>query len=62
MLCVANGLAQGPPERLGFGSRHIETSIRGQLGGKSQMTWLPEDVVFEAEIPVQRVTAVPMAA
>jgi hypothetical protein len=62
MPCVVDGLAQGPPERLGFGSRLIETSIRTQLGGKSQMTWLPEGVVSEAEIPAQRVTAVPMAA
>jgi hypothetical protein len=62
MPCVVDGLAQGPPERLGFGSRFIETSIRTQLGGKFRMTRLPEGVVSKAEIPVQRMTAVPMAA
>ena len=32
----------GPPQRRGFGSRLIETTLKGQLGGEARFDWTPE--------------------
>jgi PAS domain S-box-containing protein len=45
----------GPPLRLGFGTRVIESTVRGQLGGTCRKTWAAEGIVFDAEVPLSRV-------
>jgi PAS domain S-box-containing protein len=42
------------PTRLSFGSRVIESTIRGQLGGACGTTWTAGGIVFEAEVPLAR--------
>jgi two-component sensor histidine kinase len=49
----------GPPERRGFGSRVIETTVRDQLRGEVSFTWAPGGLVCEIDIPLHRVAAPP---
>jgi PAS domain S-box-containing protein len=42
----------GPPARLGFGSRVIETTIRQQLGGAVRRAWNPGGLVCALELPL----------
>jgi two-component sensor histidine kinase len=44
----------GEPARHGFGSRVIETTIRGQLGGALSRDWQPTGLVCELAVPLQR--------
>ena len=43
-----------PPARRGFGSRLIEATVRGQLGGGLQLSWLPGGLVCLLAIPLGR--------
>lgn len=47
----------GPPARRGFGTRVVETTVRGQLGGMVERRWEPTGLVFEVAVPVGRVLA-----
>jgi two-component sensor histidine kinase len=42
------------PTRLSFGSRVIESTIRGQLGGACRTIWDARGILFEAEVPLSR--------
>ncbi|MBP0444866.1 PAS domain S-box protein [Roseomonas sp. SSH11] len=42
----------GPPPGRGFGSRMLEGTIRGQLGGTVRMDWQAEGLVCEMAIPL----------
>ncbi len=42
------------PERSGFGSRVIRTTIREQLGGEVVFDWRPEGLVCDIDIPLGR--------
>ena len=44
-----------PPARRGFGSRVIETTIQGQLGGRLERRWEAEGLVCLLELPLARV-------
>ena len=46
-----------PPERRGFGSRVIETTIREQLRGDVSTRWEPTGLVCEIDIPLHRTVA-----
>ena len=48
---------RGAPARRGFGTRVIETTIRGQLGGSVVRHWEPTGLVVEIAIPLARVVA-----
>jgi two-component sensor histidine kinase len=48
-----------PPERRGFGSRVIETTVRDQLRGDVSFTWEPTGLVCDIDIPLHRVAAPP---
>ncbi|MBL6457236.1 PAS domain-containing protein [Belnapia sp. T6] len=43
-----------PPERRGFGSRVLEGTMRGQLGGTVTLNWQPAGLGCEMEIPLSR--------
>ena len=43
-----------PPSRRGFGSRVIEATIVGQLGGRVERRWEPGGLVCEMRIPLGR--------
>ena len=43
-----------PPERSGFGSRVIRTTVREQLGGEVVFDWRPEGLVCDIDIPLGR--------
>lgn len=45
----------GRPNRLGFGTRVLEGTVRGQLGGTSRIVWEPEGLVCDLRIPAQHV-------
>lgn len=47
----------GPPERRGFGTRVIDATVRGQLGGTVERRWSPSGVVVEITVPLARVLA-----
>ena len=51
----------GPPERRGFGSRVVEATVRGQLGGTVERRWERSGLVVEVAVPLARVAAVPVA-
>jgi PAS domain S-box-containing protein len=46
-----NGPAVGHPTRSGFGSRIMETMVRGQLRGKIDVDWRADGLVCEIVIP-----------
>ncbi|MBB5695834.1 PAS domain-containing sensor histidine kinase [Muricoccus pecuniae] len=41
------------PQRRGFGSRMLDGTVRGQLGGKVRLRWEASGLVCEIEIPLQ---------
>jgi PAS domain S-box-containing protein len=43
-----------PPVRRGFGSRVLEGTVRGQLGGAVSFTWKVTGLVCEMEVPLMR--------
>lgn len=47
----------GPPTRRGFGSRVLEGTVRGQLGGAVSLTWGATGLVCEMEMPLVRLLA-----
>jgi two-component sensor histidine kinase len=47
----------GPPGRRGFGTRVVEATVRGQLGGTVERRWEPTGLVVEVAVPVARVLA-----
>ncbi|CAA9281331.1 MAG: Chemotaxis protein methyltransferase CheR [uncultured Acetobacteraceae bacterium] len=47
----------GTPERRGFGSRVVETTVRDQLRGEVSFTWAPAGLVCDIDIPLHRVAA-----
>ncbi|GAA0569936.1 hypothetical protein GCM10009416_05580 [Craurococcus roseus] len=44
----------GPPQRRGFGSRVIESTVRDQLRGEVSFTWARTGLVCEIDIPLHR--------
>ena len=44
-----------PPERTGFGTRLLDSTIRHQLGGSIQHQWLPAGLRCVVEVPLGRV-------
>lgn len=46
----------GPPARSGFGSRVIQATICGQLGGRVERDWMPEGLACELTLPIERVS------
>jgi two-component sensor histidine kinase len=42
----------GPPARRGFGSRVLEGTVRGQLGGAVSLDWKGTGLVCEVEVPL----------
>lgn len=44
------------PSRRGFGSRVLEATLEGQLGGRVRRDWAASGLVLEAELPLARVT------
>jgi PAS domain S-box-containing protein len=49
-----------PPARRGFGSRVLEATVRGQLGGRVSRAWEPAGLVCDVEVPLAQ--AAPLAA
>lgn len=47
----------GPPERRGFGTRVVEVTARGQLGGSVERRWEPGGLVVEVAVPLAQVLA-----
>ena len=47
----------GPPSRRGFGSRVLESTVRGQLGGALSLTWARTGLVCQIEVPFRRSSA-----
>jgi len=47
-----DGPPVSPPERRGFGSRLIERSLRGQLGGDAVLTFAPEGLHCRLRLPL----------
>jgi two-component sensor histidine kinase len=45
----------GPPEYRGFGTRVVEATVRGQLGGTVERRWEPWGLMVEVAIPLARV-------
>lgn len=43
---------EGPPRRRGFGSRVLEATVRGQLGGQLSLGWRPEGLLCHILIPL----------
>jgi two-component sensor histidine kinase len=48
----------GPPSRRGFGSRVIEGTVRGQLGGAVSLSWERTGLICELQVPLRRTPAV----
>jgi PAS domain S-box-containing protein len=46
-----------PPNRRGFGTRVVEATVRGQLGGTVERRWEPGGLVVDIAVPVARVLA-----
>jgi two-component sensor histidine kinase len=44
----------GPPTRRGFGSRVLDGTVRGQLGGKVSVAWATTGLVCDMEVPLGR--------
>jgi two-component sensor histidine kinase len=47
----------GPPARRGFGTRVVEATVRGQLGGSVERHWESAGLAVEIAVPVARVLA-----
>ena len=47
-----------PPERRGFGSRVIESTLSHQLGGEVRKAWNPGGLVCDVDVPLARAAAV----
>jgi two-component sensor histidine kinase len=47
----------GPPEREGFGSRVLEATLVGQLGGTVQRDWPATGMVLRASLSLDRIAA-----
>ncbi|TCZ54650.1 sensor histidine kinase [Roseicella aquatilis] len=47
----------GAPAREGFGSRVLEATLAGQLGGTLRRDWAPAGLVLAAELPLDRLAA-----
>ena len=47
----------GPPARRGFGTRVVEATVRGQLGGTVERRWESGGLLVEIAVPVARVLA-----
>jgi len=43
-----------PPAHRGFGSRMLDATVRGQLGGTVSLAWETEGLVCEMEVPLVR--------
>jgi len=48
------GLPVATPTRRGFGSRLIEMTVRGQLGGRLEQAWTPTGLVCRIALPASR--------
>lgn len=46
------GPAVSPPQRRGFGSRLIERSLQGDIGGEANLTFAPEGLTCRISLPV----------
>ena len=44
----------GPPTRRGFGSRVLDGTVRGQLGGAVSLAWARTGLMCEMEMPLRR--------
>ena len=44
----------GTPARRGFGTRVVEATVRGQLGGAVEQRWAPSGLVVEVAVPLAR--------
>ncbi len=42
----------GPPRR-GFGSRVLDGTVRGQLGGTLELDWAPGGLICDMEVPLR---------
>ncbi|MBP0495665.1 sensor histidine kinase [Roseomonas sp. SG15] len=42
-----------PPERRGFGTRVLDGTVRGQLGGTLSLGWKPSGLVCELDVPLR---------
>ena len=49
----------GPPARRGFGSRVLEGTVRGQLGGTVSLAWDAAGLVCGIEVPLARAASAP---
>jgi two-component sensor histidine kinase len=49
----------GPPRRRGFGSRVLEGTVRGQLGGTVSLAWDAAGLVCGIEVPLARAASAP---
>jgi two-component sensor histidine kinase len=52
----------GGPGRKGFGSRVVDATVRGQLGGAVAWDWQPTGLVVELTLPAGKVAADHMPA
>ncbi|MBL6458891.1 hypothetical protein JMJ55_26540 [Belnapia sp. T6] len=43
----------GPPPRRGFGTRVMDGTVRGQLGGEISLAWAASGLVCEMEVPLK---------
>lgn len=43
-----------PPRRSGFGSRVLDATVRGQLGGRIRLDWQREGLVCHFDLPMRR--------
>jgi two-component sensor histidine kinase/PAS domain-containing protein len=48
---------EGPPDRQGFGSRVLDGTVRGQLGGAVSFDWRRPGLVCDMEVPLARTVA-----
>ena len=48
---------EGPPARRSFGTRMVEATIRGQLGGTVERRWKPAGLVVDVAVPLDRTVA-----
>ena len=46
-----------PPSHRGFGTRVIDNTVRGQLGGTVERRWEPSGLVVEVAVPLKRATS-----
>jgi two-component sensor histidine kinase len=51
-------LVHGTPTRQGFGTRLIDASVRGQLGGTVTRRWETSGLICEISIPLARIATI----